>query len=197
MPTNYQMIREMSVEEMAVTIMCPNDMGLANIQCDAQGGLHNCRRCCLEWLQSQGEDEIPEPERVQPCVYGGPKDTQITPEMIPTHSQALGQGVVPYIKGDRERHERLLETMKRSVYPATREAAVRNEQLMRDDTRYWVETVLSETLQGADLSIQRLEMSEDEATARIIYTNGHTRNINVAGNSRNAIALDVIMAAIR
>lgn len=32
--TNYERIKNMSIEEMAVTIMCPNDMGMAEIKCD-------------------------------------------------------------------------------------------------------------------------------------------------------------------
>lgn len=47
--TNYDLIRKMSVEEMAVTIMCPNDMGMAEIECD-KGDDRNCRQCCLDWL---------------------------------------------------------------------------------------------------------------------------------------------------
>ncbi|MGI6751113.1 MAG: Lar family restriction alleviation protein [Anaerovoracaceae bacterium] len=50
--TNYEMIRNMSIEEMAVTITCPNEMGLAEIECDHSDD-HNCRQCCLNWLKKE------------------------------------------------------------------------------------------------------------------------------------------------
>jgi len=48
--TNYEYIKNMSVEEMAVTIMCPNELGTAGIPCDHSDD-KNCCECCLEWLQ--------------------------------------------------------------------------------------------------------------------------------------------------
>lgn len=45
--TNYEILKGMSIEEMAVTIMCPNDMGMAEIECDKSDNC-NCSLCCLE-----------------------------------------------------------------------------------------------------------------------------------------------------
>ena len=45
---NYDLIKNMSVEEMAVTIMCPNELGMADIKCEPEN--KNCCKCCLEWL---------------------------------------------------------------------------------------------------------------------------------------------------
>lgn len=52
--TNYGLIKNMSVEEMAVTIICPNDMGMAEIECDKSDDC-NCSKCCLDWLQEEAE----------------------------------------------------------------------------------------------------------------------------------------------
>lgn len=43
--TNYEIIKKMSIEEMAVTIMCPNDIGMAEIKCDKLDDC-NCCKCC-------------------------------------------------------------------------------------------------------------------------------------------------------
>jgi len=55
--TNYEYIKNMSVEEMAVMIMCPNEFAAAEIprdHCDKK----SCCECCLEWLQAEeGEAE--------------------------------------------------------------------------------------------------------------------------------------------
>lgn len=48
--TNYEMLKNISIEEMAVTIMCPNETGMADIDCPGHG---NCRQCCLDWLKSE------------------------------------------------------------------------------------------------------------------------------------------------
>lgn len=50
--TNYDLIRNMSVEEMAVTLMCPNEMGMADIPCDHSDD-RNCCKCCLDWLNQE------------------------------------------------------------------------------------------------------------------------------------------------
>ena len=50
--TNYELIKGMSIEEMAVTIMCPNETGMAEIDCD-KSDERNCRKCCLDWLKSE------------------------------------------------------------------------------------------------------------------------------------------------
>jgi len=47
--TNFELLKNMSIEELAVTIMCPNDMGMAEIECDKSDD-RNCCLCCLEWL---------------------------------------------------------------------------------------------------------------------------------------------------
>lgn len=51
--TNYERIRNMSMEEMAATLMCPNEMGMAEIECDHSDS-KNCCQCLLNWLK---EDE--------------------------------------------------------------------------------------------------------------------------------------------
>lgn len=53
--TNYELIKSMSIEEMAVTIMCPNDTGMADIKCDKSDSC-NCYKCCLEWLRQEVKD---------------------------------------------------------------------------------------------------------------------------------------------
>ncbi|GAB6170603.1 hypothetical protein JCM15765_08780 [Paradesulfitobacterium aromaticivorans] len=50
--TNYELIKSMSIEEMAVTIMCPNEMGLADIEC-TKSDTANCYECCLNWLKQE------------------------------------------------------------------------------------------------------------------------------------------------
>lgn len=50
--TNYECIKSMSIEEMAVTIMCPNETGMAEIDCD-KSDERNCCKCCLDWLKSE------------------------------------------------------------------------------------------------------------------------------------------------
>lgn len=53
--TNADRIRAMGDEELAVTLMCPNEMGLAEIPCDHDDG-KNCCVCLLNWLkQPAGE----------------------------------------------------------------------------------------------------------------------------------------------
>lgn len=54
-PTNADIIRHMSDEELAVTIMCPNETGMANIKCDKNDNC-NCRQCCFKWLQEEAEE---------------------------------------------------------------------------------------------------------------------------------------------
>lgn len=49
--TNYEVIKKMSIEEMAVSLMCPNDMG-ADVKCGDHGGTE-CVKCTLEWLQQE------------------------------------------------------------------------------------------------------------------------------------------------
>lgn len=52
--TNGEMIRNMTDEELAVTIMCPNETGHAEIECDHSDQC-NCCECCLKWLKQEVE----------------------------------------------------------------------------------------------------------------------------------------------
>lgn len=56
--TNGDRIRGMSNEELAVTLMCPNEMGMAEIDCDHSDD-NNCCQCLLSWLNQ------PEQEKTQ------------------------------------------------------------------------------------------------------------------------------------
>ena len=47
--TNFELIKNMSIEELAVTITCPNDMGMSEIECDRSDNC-NCCQCCFDWL---------------------------------------------------------------------------------------------------------------------------------------------------
>lgn len=73
--TNYELIKNMSIEEMAVTITCPNEMGMADIECDKSDEC-NCCECCLGWLQQEAGAEANKAttamERIAPDRY---KDT--------------------------------------------------------------------------------------------------------------------------
>jgi hypothetical protein len=53
--TNYEQIKNMSIEEMAVTIMCPNDISMteADIKCDDYN--YNCCKCIQKWLRQEAE----------------------------------------------------------------------------------------------------------------------------------------------
>ena len=53
--TNADRIRSMSDEELAMYMMCPNENGLAEIDCDKSGSC-NCYECLLKWLQSEVEE---------------------------------------------------------------------------------------------------------------------------------------------
>jgi hypothetical protein len=52
--TNADKIRSMSDEELMPIIMCPNDIGMANIQCKTYD-IHKCNKCVLDWLKSEVE----------------------------------------------------------------------------------------------------------------------------------------------
>lgn len=45
--TNSDMIRSMTDEQLAVTLMCPNEMGLGEIECDRSDSC-NCCQCLLD-----------------------------------------------------------------------------------------------------------------------------------------------------
>lgn len=50
--TNADSIRTMSDEELAMNMMCPNESGLGEIECDKSDNC-NCYKCLLKWLQSE------------------------------------------------------------------------------------------------------------------------------------------------
>ena len=52
--TNADRIRHMSDDELATNMMCPNENGLAEIDCDKNDNC-NCYECLLKWLQSEAE----------------------------------------------------------------------------------------------------------------------------------------------
>lgn len=54
MHTNGDRIRSMSDEELAMNMMCPNENGLGEIDCDKSDNC-NCYECILKWLQSEVE----------------------------------------------------------------------------------------------------------------------------------------------
>lgn len=54
--TNADMIRSMSDEELAANLMCPNEMGIADIPCDKSDQC-NCYRCLLDWLRQPAVEE--------------------------------------------------------------------------------------------------------------------------------------------
>lgn len=51
---NADRIRAMSDEELAATMMCPNEMGMADIPCD-HSDQKNCYKCLLDWLRQPEE----------------------------------------------------------------------------------------------------------------------------------------------
>lgn len=53
--TNADRIRSFSDEELAMNIMCPNENGLGEIECDKSDNC-NCYACILKWLQSEVEE---------------------------------------------------------------------------------------------------------------------------------------------
>ena len=52
--TNADRIRNMSDEELAKNMMCPNENGLGDIDCDKHDDC-KCYDCLLEWLQSESD----------------------------------------------------------------------------------------------------------------------------------------------
>lgn len=53
--TNADKIRAMSDEELATNMMCPNENGLAEIDCDVNDNC-NCYECLLKWLRAESEE---------------------------------------------------------------------------------------------------------------------------------------------
>ena len=52
--TNADRIRSMTDEELAIHMMCPNEMVLAKIECD-KSDRRNCYKCRLNWLRAESE----------------------------------------------------------------------------------------------------------------------------------------------
>lgn len=52
--TNADRIRSMTDEELATNMMCPNENGLAEIDCDKSDNC-NCYECLLKWLRAESE----------------------------------------------------------------------------------------------------------------------------------------------
>ena len=52
--TNADRIRSMTDEELAIHMMCPNEMGAAEIECDKSDSC-NCYECLLNWLREESE----------------------------------------------------------------------------------------------------------------------------------------------
>lgn len=50
-------IRSMSDEELAANLMCPNEMGIADIPCDKSDQC-NCYKCLLDWLRQSAVEEV-------------------------------------------------------------------------------------------------------------------------------------------
>ena len=53
--TNAYRIRAMSDEDLAMNMMCPNENGIGEIECDKSNNC-NCYECILKWLQSEVEE---------------------------------------------------------------------------------------------------------------------------------------------
>lgn len=53
--TNADRIRSMTDEELAANMMCPNENGLAEIECDKNDNC-NCYECLLKWLRAESEE---------------------------------------------------------------------------------------------------------------------------------------------
>lgn len=53
--TNADLIRSMSDEDLAMSMMCPNENGLGEIDCDKSDNC-NCYECILKWMQSEVEE---------------------------------------------------------------------------------------------------------------------------------------------
>ena len=54
--TNYEIIKALDIENMALTIMCPYEAGLmAERRCEDEKTNISCRKCAYEWLQEESE----------------------------------------------------------------------------------------------------------------------------------------------
>ena len=52
--TNADRIRSMTDEELAIHMLCPNEMVLAKIECE-KSDRRNCYKCRLNWLRAERE----------------------------------------------------------------------------------------------------------------------------------------------
>lgn len=55
--TNYERIKQMSIDEMAYVLMCPNECDLAVIECYKVDDCCDCISCVKKWLESEVETE--------------------------------------------------------------------------------------------------------------------------------------------
>ena len=55
--TNADMIRAMSDEKLAANLMCPNEMGIADIPCDKSDKC-DCYKCLLDWMRQSAVEEV-------------------------------------------------------------------------------------------------------------------------------------------
>lgn len=53
--TNYEKIKQMSVEEMALLLMCPAEYDLSFKDCEGEYN-KNCNGCVKEWLEQEVEE---------------------------------------------------------------------------------------------------------------------------------------------
>lgn len=53
--TNGDLLRGMSDAELAVMLMCPNDTGMAEIECTWSKD-QSCYRCTLNWLHENAKE---------------------------------------------------------------------------------------------------------------------------------------------
>ena len=55
--TNYEMMKSMSIEQMAYSIMCPLEMGFKEgLECEEINPKKaQCTTCCYDWLKEEME----------------------------------------------------------------------------------------------------------------------------------------------
>lgn len=53
--TNYEMVKNFSIGNMALSIMCPYEMGLLEDKSRCETYDSKCVKCCYEWLQEESE----------------------------------------------------------------------------------------------------------------------------------------------
>ena len=54
--TNFEKIKQMSVEELALMLMCPAEYDTDfNKKSKCKGSFSNCYNCTLNWLESEAE----------------------------------------------------------------------------------------------------------------------------------------------